>query len=78
MAKHEKDMDKQKQIESLLILARQHNVCLQDVAKEICSLFEDCPAEPERWKPKEGEAYWWLSVEKVVQVWTGELETSSG
>lgn len=28
-------------------------------------------ADPEWWKPKEGEAYWWLSVEKVVQVWTG-------
>jgi hypothetical protein len=27
-------------------------------------------AEP-RWKPKEGESYWWLSVEKVVQMWTG-------
>jgi hypothetical protein len=29
------------------------------------------PAEPERWKPKEAESYWWLSVEKVVQAWTG-------
>jgi hypothetical protein len=28
-------------------------------------------AEPERWKPKEGDLYWWLAVEKVVQVWTG-------
>ena len=28
-------------------------------------------AKPERWKPKEGESYWWLAVEKVVQEWTG-------
>ena len=28
-------------------------------------------SEPERWKPKEGESYWWLAVEKVVQEWTG-------
>ena len=61
MAKHEKDMDKQKQIESLLILARQHNVFLEDIAKEICSLFEDCPAEPERWKPKEGEEFCFIT-----------------
>jgi hypothetical protein len=27
--------------------------------------------DPERWKPKEGESYWWLAVEKVVQEWTG-------
>jgi hypothetical protein len=27
--------------------------------------------EPQRWKPEEGESYWWLSVEKVVQAWTG-------
>ena len=28
-------------------------------------------AKPERWKPKEGESYWWLAVEKAVQEWTG-------
>ncbi len=28
-------------------------------------------ATRERWKPKEGESYWWLAVEKFVQAWTG-------
>ena len=57
----EEDMDKQKYIYDLLLQAREHNVSLETVAKEICSLFEDCPAEPERWKPKEGEEFCFIT-----------------
>ena len=53
----EKDMHKQKDIYDLLLQARKHNVSLETVAKEICSLFEDCSAEPERWKPNAGEEF---------------------
>ena len=58
----EKDMDKHKYIYDLLLQARKHNVSLETVAKEICSLFEeDLPAEPERWKPKEGEEFCFIT-----------------
>ena len=53
----EKDMEKQKYIDDLLLEARKHNVSLETVAKEICSLFEGCPAESKRWKPNAGEEF---------------------
>ena len=58
----EKDMDKQTYIYDLLLQARNPNVSLETIAKEICSLFEeDLPADPERRKPKEGEEFCFIT-----------------
>ena len=71
-----KDLDsKQKQIEKILLLGRQHNISLEQLAVHLVVLwYSDRPAELERWSPKYDEVYFFIAGDGLIgdSNWSGD------
>jgi hypothetical protein len=64
----EKDMNKREQIKNIIADRRFSGAKLDIAIDKIMALFEDHPAEPERWKPNNGEDYWYINASGEVDV----------